>query len=112
VRTMSGSGVGLAAPQIGVSRRIIAIGDPIGPDGLDEAQQAVWAEKERAPFEPVVMVNPEIVAASAEQREFFEGCLSLVGYTAMVPRARQVVVAWRDVEGEPREQEFTGWPAR
>src|SRR6058998_117002 len=63
------SGVGLAAPQIGVSLRVIVIGLP------DE--------------EPFALINPEIVKTSGERR-VDEGCLSVPGYRAEVTRALTV----------------------
>ena len=73
------SGVGLAAPQIGVSLRVIVIGLP------DE--------------EPLVLINPEIVKRSGE-RKVDEGCLSLPGYrTENLTRSLTVVVKGLDPSG-------------
>jgi len=71
-------GVGLAAPQIGVPLRVIVIGLP------DE--------------EPFALINPEIVKREG-QRLVEEGCLSIPGYRAEVPRSLTVVARGMDLEG-------------
>jgi len=71
-------GVGLAAPQIGVPLRVIVIGLP------DE--------------EPFALINPEIVKREG-QRLVDEGCLSIPGYRAEVPRSLTVVARGMDLEG-------------
>ena len=72
-------GAGLAAPQVGVSLRIVVIQMP---------------EKE-----PMVLVNPEVVKRSGE-REIEEGCLSIPGYRGMVKRSQIVTVKARDRHGK------------
>ncbi len=79
-------GIGLAAPQVGVGLRLIVV--DIQPDD------------QRA---PEVMVNPEIVAASAEQATREEGCLSLPGQYAEVTRPAVVKVRWQSLDGARRE---------
>jgi peptide deformylase len=73
------SGVGLAAPQVGVSLRIAVIGL------TDE--------------DPIVMVNPEIVKRSGE-RTVVEGCLSVPGYRGEIRRSVSVTVKARDRKGK------------
>jgi len=77
--TVAVYGVGLAAPQVGVSLRIAVIGLP------DE--------------EPIVMVNPEIVRRSGE-RTVVEGCLSVPGYRGEISRSVSVTVKARDRQGK------------
>ena len=72
------NGVGLAAPQIGVSLRVIVIGLP------DQ--------------EPFALLNPEVVKRSGE-RQRLEGCLSVPGYRGAVTRATRVVVKATDLQG-------------
>ncbi|MFH0847198.1 MAG: peptide deformylase [Chloroflexota bacterium] len=72
-------GAGLAAPQIGVSLRIVVIQLP------EE--------------EPIVLVNPEMVKRSGD-REILEGCLSLPGYAGTVKRSLAVTVKGRDQKGK------------
>jgi peptide deformylase len=77
--TMHGArGVGLAAPQVGVSLRVVVIETP--DEGLLE------------------LINPEIVKHSGE-RLLWEGCLSVPGYQAEINRSRQVTVKALDREG-------------
>ena len=73
------SGVGLAAPQVGVPLRVIVIGMP------DE--------------EEIVLINPEVVRKSGE-RLVTEGCLSVPGYFGEIPRAQQVTVKGKDLSGK------------
>jgi len=85
-------GIGLAAPQIGVSRRLIVM-DPA---------------KDDAPKTPLVMVNPEILDRSEELRLHEEGCLSIPDFTAEIERPAKARVAFIDREGKPREMELEG----
>lgn len=86
-------GVGLAAPQVGVTVRMFAfdVRDPERPAG--------------------VIVNPEVVESSGSQTED-EGCLSIPGVTAQVERAERVLVEGRDPEGEAIRIEAGGLLAR
>jgi peptide deformylase len=85
-------GVGLAAPQIGILRRLIVMD----------------AARDDDPPDPVVMVNPEILALSDEMRTHEEGCLSIPEVTAEVERPNIVRVAYLDLEGKPQEDELEG----
>jgi peptide deformylase len=87
-------GVGLAAPQVGVSERIIVV-DP--------------HNDELAAF---ALINPEIVEASKETEKGEEGCLSIPGLRDLVERSVRVVVRGTTPEGEARELELSGLPAR
>jgi peptide deformylase len=80
IETMhAASGVGLAAPQVGVPLRVIVIGMP------DE--------------EDFVLINPQIVRRSGE-RLVTEGCLSVPGYFGEIERAQRVTVKGRDLSGK------------
>ena len=72
-------GVGLAAPQIGVSLRVVVIETP--DDGL------------------LALINPEVVKSSGERR-LMEGCLSVPGYQAEITRSKEVTVKALDREGK------------
>ncbi len=87
-------GVGLAAPQVGESQRIIVI-DP--------------HNDEIAAF---ALINPEIVEVSKETEKGEEGCLSIPGLRDLVERSVRVVVRGTTPEGEPRELDLSGLPAR
>lgn len=88
-------GVGLAAPQLGVDLRIFVVDLSVG----------------RVPSELIVMVNPEFVEREGLQLEE-EGCLSVPGFNATVPRPARVVVRGLDRQGRPREVEGTRLLAR
>jgi peptide deformylase len=103
-------GVGLAAPQVGVSRRIIVMEDR--PEMTAELPRAVMIEREREPHGLRVLINPVMRLVGTETRDFFEGCLSIKGYTAIVTRHRDVTVSYLDERGNEQEWHARGWPAR
>ena len=103
-------GVGLAAPQVGVPLQLIVIEDR--PEYIEKLspQQAEECERRPVPFQ--VLINPMLTITPGEEAEFFEGCLSLSGYTALVPRARKVQVEGLNEDGKPVVIEASGWYAR
>lgn len=103
-------GVGLAAPQIGVPLRVVLVQDP--PEYHARLSEGRLAELEREPVAPYVLINPELEAVGDERRMFFEGCLSVDGYCALVSRAHRVRVRWLDPSGAAHEAVRTGWHAR
>jgi len=103
-------GVGLAAPQVGLSLQLAVIEDK--PEYVKEAPSGFLKERERKPVPFHVIVNPKLTLGEGERVSFYEGCLSLNGFTAVVPRARTVRVECLDVRGEPRIIEASGWYAR
>ena len=103
-------GVGLAAPQVGLPLQLAVIEDR-SEYSKDVAAERL-AERERQPVPFHVLINPRIVEQSEEQVEFFEGCLSLGGFSALVKRSRQVAVEYWDERGQPRRLEAQGWYAR
>jgi peptide deformylase len=103
-------GVGLAAPQIGLPLQLAVIEDR--PEYSKDVPADRLAERERQAVAFQVLINPRIVEYSEEQVEFFEGCLSLAGFSALVKRSRQVTVEYWDERGEPRRIEAQGWYAR
>jgi peptide deformylase len=84
-------GIGLAAPQVGELLRLVVV--DIRPDEKPD---------------PMVMVNPEIVAESRETATREEGCLSLPNQYADVTRPARVKVRWQDLAGAKREIEAEG----
>jgi peptide deformylase len=86
-------GVGLAAPQLGISQRLLVY--RVGPD---------------APV--IVLANPELEWASGDEEEGLEGCLSIPGITVDVERPVHVRVSALDEEGEERTVEASGLEAR
>jgi peptide deformylase len=104
-------GVGLAAPQIGRGLQLTVIEDRIEYQPDD----AEWlAERGRRPVPFHVLVNPKLTLldADAEPAVFFEGCLSVPGLVALVPRARRVHVDAFDEHGAPVSIDAEGWYAR
>lgn len=103
-------GVGLAAPQVGLPLQIAVIED------REEYSKALGpgkaAERERTPVPFHVIVNPVLTLDSEPDLEFFEGCLSLPGFTAVVPRARRVRVECLNHQGKPQVIQASGWYAR
>jgi peptide deformylase len=103
-------GVGLAAPQIGLGIQVAVVEDR--PEYAKDVLPERLAEREREPVAFQVLINPRIVEQSEEQVEFFEGCLSLAGYSALVKRSRTVVVEYLDQEAKPQRTVARGWYAR
>ena len=95
-------GVGLAAPQIAVDLQVMVFGtgEPLARD----------------PDAPVIartaLVNPVIEPLDDEQEEGWEGCLSIPGLRAMVPRWKRIRYSGFDVYGDPVEQVAEGFHAR
>ena len=109
--TMHGApGVGLAAPQIGIALQLAVIEDK--PEYMRDAPAEVLKERERKPVPFHVIINPKITFHKGAQPEFFEGCLSLAGFTAVVERAAKVKVECLDHRGQPKVIEASGWYAR
>ena len=85
-------GIGLAAPQVGVTKRIIVVD----------------AARDNQPRSPLKMANPEIVWASEEKKLHEEGCLSLPEHFAEVERPRLVRVRYRDENDAVKEIDAEG----
>ncbi|MBC2580099.1 peptide deformylase [Clostridium sp. DJ247] len=88
----STSGIGLAAPQIGVLKRVILI------DLRDEE-------------EPIILINPKIIKKIGREEDI-EGCLSYPGYEGLVVRPKKVVVTGEVVEGDIVEYTAEGLLAK
>ena len=85
-------GIGLAAPQVGVARRIIVVDASKDPDNP----------------KPYQMANPEVVWASDELVDYEEGCLSLPEHYSDVTRPARVRIRYLDRTGAPQEVEAEG----
>ncbi len=92
------SGVGLAAPQVGLEKRLLVALQMRDPDDGDA--------------EPIVMVNPEILSRSHESWIFEEGCLSIPGIRGDVTRPDRIEVRYHDVEGQSHTITAEGMYAR
>jgi peptide deformylase len=103
-------GVGLAAPQIGESLQLAVIEDR--PEYTRDWTAQQLADRERKPVDFQVIINPRLTLIGTESVEFFEGCLSLSGLIAIVPRSRRVRVECLDEQARSRVIEASGWYAR
>jgi peptide deformylase len=103
-------GVGLAAPQIGLPLQLAVIEDR--EDLLKSFSAEDLAERERRPVPFHVIINPVIAYSSDDKKNFYEGCLSLPGFSAVVPRARTIRVEYLDERAEPQFVQASGWYAR
>lgn len=89
-------GIGLAAPQIGFSRRVVVV----------DASELVKGEYPRA------FINPVIIEFSQETDVKEEGCLSIPGVHEEVVRSTWIVVKYQDEKGNEHTEEYTNWLAR
>ena len=86
-------GIGLAGPQIGVLRRIIALDCEKSDD---------------TPPKPMIMINPQVTWSSDETNVYEEGCLSIPDQYAEVTRPAEVKVKWLGLDGDTHEDQFDG----
>jgi peptide deformylase len=103
-------GVGLAAPQVAEPLRLAVIEDKADYQKSLSNEEIEKRERREIPFH--VIVNPMIELLTEPTETFFEGCLSLPGFTALVSRAKAVRVHCLDHWGESRIIEASGWYAR
>lgn len=95
------NGVGIAAPQVYISKRLIIVASRPNPRYPDAPE-----------MDAVVMVNPEILAFSQESCLGEEGCLSVPDERGQVERAQAIKVRYYTLQGEVIETAFEGFPAR
>jgi len=94
-------GVGLAAPQIGLSKRLIIV-----------ASRPTTRYPNAPLMAPTVMVNPSYEIVSDEQEKDWEGCLSIPSIRALVPRYRRISIRYTNQQGETVASELEGFVAR
>ena len=95
------NGAGIAAPQIGVSLRIVI---------FEVAQNPRYPQAEAVPY--TVLVNPVLEPIGTEQEDGWEGCLSVPGLRGLVPRYQQLRYRGRDLEGRAIDRTVRGFHAR
>ena len=95
------NGAGLAAPQIGVLRRVVIFGYQLNP-----------RYPEAPPVPETVLINPEIKPLSEVMESDWEGCLSVPGMRGRVERYRDIAYRGHDAEGNLIEREVSGFHAR
>jgi peptide deformylase len=103
---LAAPGVGLAAPQIGLGVQIAVLED------LAAIPAEVARIRDRSPLPFRVLVNPTYTAVGDGVAAFYEGCLSVPGYQAVVERASQVHLRGQDEAGNSVDEMVTGWAAR
>ena len=100
--TLDGSnGVGLAAPQIFESKRIMVV-----------ASKPTSRYRSAPTMPATVMINPEFVPLTNEMVKDYEGCLSIPSIRALVPRYHSIRVSYTDLTGQRLEVDFEGFIAR
>ncbi|OGV19530.1 MAG: peptide deformylase [Lentisphaerae bacterium GWF2_38_69] len=83
-------GVGLAAPQVGISKKLIVI--DYKPDAEKLSNPITFGESYLIPLMPVALINPEIISSSKETIVYEEGCLSMPQIYANVERPKKVII--------------------
>jgi peptide deformylase len=108
-------GVGLAAPQVGISERLAVI-EYVEEDDEEETETATEGvevtPKPSKPKQLYVLINPEIVKASEEKVMGIEGCLSIPGLIGEVERHEALQVKALNRHGRPVKFKVDGWLAR
>ncbi len=102
IETMNAKdGAGLAAPQIGVSKRVVVFGVKRNPR---------YPEAEEVPM--TILINPEIEPLAEDMEDGWEGCLSVPGMSGLVSRYQRVRYRGFDLKGKAIEREVDGFHAR
>ena len=100
-------GIGLAAIQVGVAKRILVI-DLQEPVEHDHAHDEHCNHEHEVIKDPLVFINPEILDPSEEHNVYSEGCLSVPDQYADVERPATITARWQDVEGKQYEKQIDG----
>ena len=103
-------GVGLAAPQIGLPLQLAVIEDR--SDYIQSMSPEQRVAYQRSPVDFHVIINPKLTLAGDETVDFFEGCLSVEGFAAVVSRSVKVHVECLNERAEPVTIDAQGWYAR
>ena len=98
---LQSNGVGIAAPQVAASCRVVIIASRPNPRYPNAPE-----------MEPTVMINPRIVSASEERVKDWEGCLSVPGIRGLVPRYQAIAIEYCDRQGKLQQQHLTDFVAR
>jgi peptide deformylase len=95
------NGVGIAAPQVAQSYRLLIVASRPNPRYPNAPE-----------MKPTAMINPKIIAHSAEVVKGWEGCLSVPGIRGLVPRYQTIEIEYYDRHGQLQKQELTDFVAR
>ena len=107
----SAPGIGLAANQVGINKRIIVM-DVSPRPGLKRYQEENNEKKREIKPNPIQMANPEIIWSSQEKEKGLEGCLSIPGIMEDVTRPSSCKVKYLDRNGESKEIHANGLLSR
>ena len=99
-------GVGLAAPQVGISERLIVV------EYAEQPEEKEGEEPKEVKPKLYVMINPEIVKTSEETVVGVEGCLSIPGLVGEVERFAEIQINGLNRRGQPMKVKAKGWLAR
>src|SRR3989338_4007295 len=102
------NGVGLAAPQIGVSLRVVIFGVP--PQDDQDRQNSRYPDEETVP--ETLLISPIITPLDDETEQAWEGCLSIPGLRGLVSRFRNIRYQGYDENGVPIDRTGSGFHAR
>ncbi len=94
-------GVGIAAPQVSISKRIIIV-----------ASRPSTRYPHAPLMEPTIMINPSFVALSSDKEKDWEGCLSIPGIRALIPRYIHIEINYTDIDAQPVNMQLNGFIAR
>lgn len=103
---LAAPGVGLAGPQVGVGLSMFVAEDP----GSHDPETA--EVRQRAPMPLRVVLNAQYTPAASDDVAFFEGCLSIPGYQAVVARPREIELTGTNLDGTSIAEVVSGWSAR
>lgn len=105
-------GIGLSAPQIGISKRVIVIEIRPATETMNQIYGPNLEQMDRRALPLLVMFNPRITSESDQRVTFFEWCLSADTYAALVSRPLSIEVEFQDALGNSHRQAFEGWASR
>jgi len=105
-------GVGLAAPQVGLSWRLFVAHVPASDDPEDDGWRSLTGDPVSATVEPTVYINPVLSAPSRDLEPYEEGCLSLPQINGEVRRPSQITITATGLDGKPFTQRAGGLLAR
>ncbi|XP_054747710.1 peptide deformylase, mitochondrial-like [Anastrepha obliqua] len=102
--------VGVAAPQIGVSLRIIVMEFS---EGLkDHFSKSIYEARKMCTLPLTVLINPVLSVTNYDKHKHHEGCMSVRGFSAEVERYDSILIKGTTLEGVEKEMQLSGWNAR
>ncbi len=102
-------GLAIAAPQIGISLRMILMDVPLK---APHARYAFSEDKNHEAFPSTVMINPSFTPLSEEKQYGWESCLSFPGYRGKVERYKAIKCDWQDLDGNKNTRNLSGFNAK